>query len=140
MSPRPPRPVAVGPVAVETPQPFPHAGVRVEPGTTVVKEGYVWKYRIYLLRKPSRRDAYFTVTISDSADHEVNPAEFVMQRDEISEEVDQNADKKFWAVSFSSISMAIIATLKDAFISKKKVRVYTVYPGPEIRSVEIGER
>lgn len=94
-------------------------------------EGYVWKYSIKLPRTPKDK-IYFKFTISSKKNEAKDLLEFELRRKK-SEVVDQDEQQKLLAISYSSISMAIIATLKDALISGKKVKVeYEIFliPGP----------
>lgn len=97
------------------------------------KEGYVWQYSLFLI-DPTKNKVYFRVTISSSADQLEDAKTFVLIRNMTSESVDQDANQKPWAITHSAVSMAIIATLKDALISGKKVKIdyyLTKPPTPE---------
>jgi hypothetical protein len=104
------------------------------PGDIVEKEGYVWTYRLHLERNPAggpvenrlNAKTYFKVIISSDPEKQVNPKEFLLVRDIISENVDYSGSIPF-AITWAPVSMAIIASLKDAFIHKKKVKVIGQY-------------
>jgi hypothetical protein len=87
----------------------------------IPQAGYVWKY--YIDRYPGQDGIFFRVTLSQLANQESFPKEFFIER-KLSEEVDLNAgDKKPWSVTSSSISIAIIATIKEAFSTGSKVEI-----------------
>jgi hypothetical protein len=83
--------------------------------------GYVWKY--YIDRYPGKDGVFFSVTISQLPNQLSFPREFFIER-KLSESVDLDpVEKKPWSVSSSSISMAIIATVKEAFSTGSKVQI-----------------
>ncbi len=91
-------------------------------GDMVTKEGYVWKFRIdepdFPLLSYSEwaasvldRRTYFIVTIREKSESEEKAEEFrLLWQNQSGEEL--------------AASMALIATLKDAFLHKKRVKVH----------------
>ena len=79
-------------------------------------EGYVWKYKLQF-----NEYYYFTVTISKKHNLEEDLEECMLARRY--EESDVSEGGKIYSVKDSAISMAMIATLKEAFIHKKKVKL-----------------
>ena len=98
------------------------------------RTGYVMDYRVELLPVPGNtvKGIYYRVTIADNKGG-TNPDEYVLIRNIQSSAVDRNSNGP-WAMSYGSLELAVIATLKDALINQLRVTVTYDFLGPEAES------
>lgn len=104
-------------------------------------EGYIWSYSLRCEEKPKDKSLkpgpYFMFELSSKATTLADRNYFFLTREVTGEEVDEiplgsisgeaaylKLPYAYWAVSYGSLSMAIIAAVKDAFEHKRKVRVW----------------
>lgn len=94
----------------------------------ITKTGYVKSYKLELHTDPMLANAkvYFSVTITDDSAGNQNPETFIFERNMSSGAVDGNSTGIVWAVSYGNVQQAMIATLKDALLHKKRVIVHAV--------------
>jgi hypothetical protein len=126
--------------------------------TPVDKIGFVRRFALHLENDPENvapletlleRQTYFTVVVSDAPDADTNPVEFRLVRTVQSGVTDMSQGQYPLAVTWQGVSMAIIATVKEALVAGKKVHIHgvvrlagtTMLPsGPryhELRTLEI---
>lgn len=92
----------------------------VMPNGTPSKNGYVKSYKIDIISNHSTdKRPFLVVTLTDDENGTVAPEEFVIFRN-ISSLVNKSGTD-YWAVSYSNLIQAIIATVKEAFIHREKV-------------------
>jgi hypothetical protein len=101
------------------------AGLPPGTGKTVKKTGWVSEYTLTLNSPPwpeLKQSIFFEVTITDGGPNSgINPVTFKLPRNPKTMDVDgQN-----WALAltFGSVEMAMIATIKDAYLNGKRVWV-----------------
>ena len=93
------------------------------------KNGYVKSYKIDIISDHSTQHRPFlVVTLTDDKNGNENPEEFILFRN-INSNVVNRSGTVYWAVSYSNLIQAIIATVKEAFIHREKVIIeYHAYP------------
>ncbi len=93
-------------------------------GQAVSKTGYVLSYVLYLNPKPTlaNKHVYFTVTISDSPKSAKNEVEFKLIRNR-SSSIDDTTGGYQWCVTYGSVEMAMIATIKEALVHGKRITI-----------------
>ena len=90
------------------------------------KDGYVKSYKINRIISSNVMEIpIFVVTLTDNENGTNengtdNPEEFIIFRNNFSESVNKSGTF-YWAVSYSNVLQAIIATVKEAFIHREKV-------------------
>lgn len=87
------------------------------------KTGYVKSYKIDIIWDPENQlRPFFVVTLTDDELGTEPPEEFIIIRDRSNEGVNEISDSsRYYAVSYSNLIQAIIATVKEAFIHREKV-------------------
>jgi hypothetical protein len=105
--------------------------VQAQPGAQVEKLGFVRRFALNLEVNPENptpletaleRQTYFTVVVSDAPDADTNAVEFRMVRITQSGAADMSQGQFPLAVTWQGVSMAMIATIKDALLAGKQVR------------------
>ena len=93
------------------------------------KNGYVKSYKIDIITIPlTDRRPFLVVTLTDDENGTSTPEEFVIFRN-VSGQFVNKSGTSYWAVSYSNLIQAIIATVKEAFIHREKVIIeYLVIP------------
>ena len=93
-------------------------------GDFVEKIGYVKNYKLNI---HTAQLPYLVVTLTDDENGTVAPVEFNLFRNVDSDAVNKSG-RSYLAVSYSNIIQAIIATVKEALIHRKKVRIEYISP------------
>ena len=94
------------------------------------KPGYVKSYKINIIIGSNVMETpIFVVTLTDDKNGNVNPEEFTIFRYAYSDSVNKDGTS-YWAVSYSNVLQAIIATVKEAFIHREKVIIEYFPVGP----------
>ena len=116
-------------------------GSPLEPESSITKEGYVWKYNIkvsdgvlpiptgrnstweYVAENQIDRKTYFNLVLSQNKDKSEHPTNFrILKSSRLDEEL--------------AMTMGAIATTKDAFIHKKKVKIQGKVKRHNVRALE----
>ena len=89
------------------------------------RTGYVKSYKIDIIADPAiiagnQKRPFLVVTLTDNKNGNDNPEEFVIFRNVNSNFVNKSGTD-YWAVSYSNLIQAIIATVKEAFIHRERV-------------------
>jgi hypothetical protein len=86
------------------------------------KTGYVQSYLVDLFAEQAvvADKVYCSIVISDDAQGNIDPETWVLR--DCYDSVNINpTDNERWAVTFSNLSQAVIATIKDALLTGRKV-------------------
>lgn len=88
---------------------------------TIEKTGYVSEMTLEVneARDKDNRVAFFRFTITDDIEGILNPVTFALSRD--SQYASDNPANTWMGLPFSSVQVASVAALKDAYIHRKRV-------------------
>jgi len=84
--------------------------------------GFVQSYKLELHEHPMADPFYFRVVVTDDERGRTNLTEWVLGRSHYSSDVDRH-NGEYWAVTYGNVQQAIIATLKQALVSRNQVIV-----------------